>query len=245
MSFKDHFSTQAAVYARARPLYPPLLFAELAGLAPGRSLAWDCGAGNGQASIGLARHFNQVIATEPSAAQLAEAAAHPHVVYVRSAELAPGVADGSVDLVTAAQAAHWFNRPVFFAEARRALRSGGVVALWTYGLCSISTEIDAAILRFYEGAIGPYWPPERRHCETGYREFEFPFAELPFPNVAMEHHWKLDEFATYLRSWSAVNRYIKAHGHDPVTALGAELAPLWGGGPRRITWPLSGRIGRV
>ena len=245
MSFKDHFSTQAAVYAKARPLYPPSLFAALAGLAPGRTLAWDCGAGNGQASVGLAGFFAQVIATEPSAAQLAEATPHPHVVYRKSAELAPGVPDGSVDLVTAAQAAHWFDRPRFYAEVRRVLRPGGVVAVWTYELCSVSPEIDAAVLRFYKGEIGPYWPPERRHCETGYRDFDFPFAELPFPQVSMEHQWTLAELLAYLRSWSAVTRFIQAHDRDPVTALEAELAPLWGEVPRRVSWPLAGRIGRV
>jgi SAM-dependent methyltransferase len=245
MAFQDHFSTQASVYAKARPHYPPGLFAELARLAPGRALAWDCGTGNGQAAVALARHFDQVIATEPSAAQLAEAMPHAHVVYLRSAELLPGVPEGTVDLVTAAQAAHWFDRPKFYAEVGRVLRPGGVVALWTYELCSITPEIDAAVYRFYKGPIGPYWPPERSHCETGYRELEFPFVELPFPAVAMEHHWTLAEFVGYLRSWSAVNHYIKAHNHDPVPALEKELAPLWGGEPRRISWPLSGRIGRV
>jgi SAM-dependent methyltransferase len=245
MSFKDHFSTQASVYAKARPLYPPVLFAELASWAPGRSLAWDCGAGNGQASVGLARYFNQVIATEPSAAQLAEAVPHAHVTYVQSAELAPGVADASVDLVTAAQAAHWFNRPAFYAEARRVLRPGGVVALWSYGLCAIEPAIDALVFRFYDEKVGPFWPPERRDIETGYRDFEFPFVELPFPRVAMEHYWTHREFATYLRTWSSVVRFIKAHGHDPVVQLEEALGEVWGTEPRLISWPLSGRIGRV
>jgi SAM-dependent methyltransferase len=245
MSFKDHFSAQAAVYAKARPHYPPGLFAELARLAPGRRLAWDCGTGNGQAAVALAAHFGQVIGTEPSAAQLAEAMAHPHVLYLRSAELLPGAPDGAVDLVTAAQAAHWFDRPAFFAEAKRVLRPGGVIALWTYELCAIAPEIDAAVHRFYRGPIGPFWPPERRHCETGYRELDFPFEEFAFPVFTMEHYWTLAEFAGYLRSWSAVNRYLKAHDVDPVAALEAELAPQWGPEPRRIVWPLAGRIGRV
>ncbi|HTL69420.1 MAG TPA: class I SAM-dependent methyltransferase [Lacunisphaera sp.] len=245
MAFQDHFSTQAKTYAQARPHYPAGLFEELARLAPGRTLAWDAGAGNGQASVALAAHFERVIATEPSEAQLAAAVPHPRVEYRRSAELLPGAAGGSVDLVTVAQAAHWFDRPAFYAEARRVLRPGGVIALWVYELCHITPEIDAVVYRFYKGPIGPYWPPERRHTETGYREFEFPFAEFPFPSFAMEHDWTLSEFAAYLRSWSAVNRFSKEHRRDPVDALEAELAPLWGGDARRISWPLSGRIGRV
>lgn len=245
MSFQDHFSTQASTYAKARPTYPPALFAELARLAPGRSLVWDCGAGNGQASVGLAEQFERVVATEPSAAQLAEAAPHPRVAYVQSAELVPGIADGSADLVTAAQAAHWFNRGMFYAEVRRVLRPGGIVALWSYGICQIEPAVDQLVHHFYSETVGPFWPPERRHPETGYREFEFPFAEFPFPRAAMELQWTAAEFAAYLRSWSAVARYRKTHGTDPVNQFEVSLAAVWGPGRRRVVWPLAGRIGRV
>jgi SAM-dependent methyltransferase len=245
MSFQDHFSTQAVTYAKARPTYPPALFASLADLAPGRTLAWDAGTGSGQAAVALAAHFERVVATDPSAAQLAQAGAHPKVAYLQAAETAPMIGDASVDLVTVAQAAHWFDRPKYYAEVRRVLRPGGVVALWTYELCTINPQIDAAVLRFYRGPVGPYWPPERRHTETGYREFEFPFPEMPFGRFSMEHAWTLAEFAAYLRSWSAVVRFTKANGFDPVEALEAELAPLWGGDRRNISWPLSGRLGRL
>jgi SAM-dependent methyltransferase len=245
VSFQDHFSTQAATYAKARPTYPAALFAELAGLAPGLSLAWDAGTGNGQAAVALAAHFERVVATEPSAAQLAQATAHPRVAYHQSAETAPMLAGGSVDLVTVAQAVHWFDRPKFYAEVRRVLRPGGVVAVWTYELCVIAPEIDAAVGRFYKGPIGPYWPPERLHCESGYRELDFPFAEEVFPAVSMELDWSLAGFAAYLRSWSAVARFVAAHGHDPVETLERELAPLWGDRVRRVKWPLAGRLGRM
>lgn len=243
MSFKDHFSAQAAGYAQARPKYPPALFAELARLAPARTLAWDAGTGNGQAAVALADHFDRVVATEPSAAQLAQAVPHPRVEYHRSAETALMLGDGTVDLVTVAQAAHWFDRPVFNAEARRVLRPGGVVALWVYELCHISPEIDAVLGRFYRGPIWPFWPPERRHVESGYRDFEFPFHELRFPDIAIEHDWRLGEFAAYLRTWSSVVRFNRETGVDPVTALEAGLAPLWGAGVRKVIWPLSGRLG--
>ena len=245
MSFKDHFSTQAATYAKARPTYPPELFAALAAAAPGQSLAWDCGAGNGQASVGLAAHFARVIATEPSAAQLTEAVVHPRITYQQSAETVDGVAAGSVDLVTAAQAAHWFNLAKFYSEVRRVLRPHGVVALVSYGVCAVEPTVDALVHRFYSETVGPFWPPERVMVESGYRGIDFPFSEFEFPQAVIERDWTAAEFAGYLGSWSAVARYRKQHGHDPVEQFAPALAAAWGAGKRRVVWPLTGRIGRV
>jgi SAM-dependent methyltransferase len=244
VGFQDHFSTQAARYAEARPRYPSSLFAELARLAPNRTQAWDAGSGNGQAAVALAEHFERVVATEPSAAQLAQAGVHPRVVYHRSAETAPMLRDATVDLVTVAQAVHWFDRSVFYTEVKRVLRSGGVLAIWAYELCHVSPEIDEIMQRFYRGPIWPYWPAERRHVEAGYRDFDFPFDEISFPICMMEHEWSLAELAAYLRTWSSVVRYTRETGIDPVAALEAELIPLWEDGTRKIRWPLAGRLGR-
>jgi SAM-dependent methyltransferase len=247
MSFKDHFSTQASGYAKARPTYPRELFSELSRLAPGRALAWDAGSGNGQAAVALGELFEHVVATEPSAAQLAEAIPHPRVSYHQAAEQAAMLADASVDLLTVAQAAHWFDRSAYYAEARRVARPGAVVALWTYALCAITAELDAAIYRFYADVVGPYWPPERIHCMNGYRDFDFPFAELPFPALNMELTWDLDGLMGYLATWSAVVRYQKEKGRDPLQELRAALLPLWGEPTlqRRVVWPLAGRLGRI
>ena len=247
MSFKDHFSKQADGYAKARPTYPRALFVALARVAPGRVLAWDAGSGNGQAAVALAEHFAQVVATEPSAAQLAAAAPHPRVRYHQSAELAPMLADASVDLMTVAQAAHWFDRPTYYAEVRRVARPSAVVALWTYALCAITPEVDAAVYRFYDEVVGPYWPAERVHCMNGYSAFDFPFVELPFPSVTMELSWTLDELLDYLATWSAVVRYRDDKGEDPIPALRQELLASWGDPAlrRHVVWPLAGRVGRV
>lgn len=245
MAFKDHFSERASEYARFRPRYPAALFQALAGLAPGRRLAWDCGTGNGQAAVGLAAHFDRVAATDPSAEQLAHAEVHPHVAYRKGLESESGLEDASADLVTAAQALHWFDTDAFYAEARRVLRPGGVVAAWCYNLPRIDPAIDRLLDRFADETVGPYWAPERRHVREGYRDLPFPFAELRFPSCAMEREILLGDLAGYLDTWSSVRRYRQVVGTDPVKPLVAELAPIWGdpARPRTLRWPLTGRVG--
>lgn len=245
--FKDHFSGVSSTYATFRPNYPPELFNWLANLVPDRTLAWDCATGSGQAAIGLAKHFPRVIATDASAAQIASAEPHAGVEYrVASAEKS-GLADGCADLVTVAQGLHWFDVDRFYAEARRVLKPDGLLAAWTYGIHTIENEtIDRLTQHFYHAIVGPYWPPERKLVETGYRTLPFPFEENPAPAFRMEAHWSLPQLAGYLRSWSATSRYITENGDDPIEALEQALLPLWGdpGTLRKITWPLSIRAGR-
>ena len=244
--FADHFSAIAAAYAAARPTYPPALFAYLADLAPARRRAWDCGAGNGQATLPLAQYFAEVMATDASAEQVAQMPAHPRVRKRAAPAEASGLADDSVDLVTVAQALHWLPLPAFWDEARRVLTDGGIVAVWCYGIQRVGdAEVDRVLEAFYGSVVGPYWPPERRLVETGYRTVDFPFDELPPPAFDMALEWKLPELLAYVRTWSATNRFIKQHGFDPVDGLRRELEPRWGGGARRVRWPLSLRVGRV
>jgi SAM-dependent methyltransferase len=247
VSFKDHFSTVSAAYAAFRPRYPAALFAYLAREAPARDTAWDAGTGSGQAAVSLAEHFGQVIATDASAEQIAHAASHPTVTYRVAAAEASGLPDSSVDLVTAAQAVHWFDRPRFWAEARRVLRPNGLIAVWTYVLVQIAPEIDAELNRFYDETVGPFWPPERRLTEQRYRTIDFPFTELRTPDFVIEQKISLDDLAGYVRTWSATRGFVKAHGHDPVDQLVAALVPLWGDPrtERRACWPIAMRAGRI
>ncbi|PYP57535.1 MAG: SAM-dependent methyltransferase [Gemmatimonadetes bacterium] len=237
----------APAYAAFRPRYPAALFAALARYAPGRHMAWDCATGSGQAAIGLAEHFEQVVATDASAAQLAAALAHPRVRYGQATADASGLPPRSVELVTIAQALHWVDRPAFYAEARRVLVPDGVVAAWCYGLVELGAGLDEPVHAFYEQTVGPYWPPERALVDSGYRTVDFPFAELPLPAVTMEAEVTLEELGGYLGTWSAVLRYRAARGHDPVAPLLDRLGPEWGGPKRRRTarWALAIRVGRL
>jgi SAM-dependent methyltransferase len=245
--FRDQFAPAAPAYATFRPRYPAALFAALVAYAPARHLAWDCATGSGQAAIGLADHFEQVVATDASEAQLAAALPHPRVRYQRASAEASGLPPRSVALVTVAQALHWLDRPAFYAEVKRVLVPDGVIAVWTYGLIEIGPDVDELIRTFYDRTVGPYWPPERALVETGYRTIDFPFAELHLPTVHMEAALTLEQLGGYLGTWSAVLRYRAAQGRDPVPELLELLRTRWGGPARARTvrWPLASRVGRV
>lgn len=247
MSFADHFSGHAGTYAEFRPDYPDALFEHLAGLAPSRRRAWDCATGNGQAAIPLAGHFEEVVATDASEQQIARAAAHPRVHYSVGLAESSRIEESSVDLISVAQSLHWFDRPRFWEEAERVLVPRGVLAVWSYGLVSVSPEVDAVLDRLYHDVVGAYWPAERALVETGYRTVRLPFEEIPAPAFAMEKEWSLPDLAGYLSTWSAVTRYRAATGRDAVEDVLSDLAAAWGREPargRRVSWDLALRIGR-
>lgn len=247
MSFKDHFSGHSLNYSQARPTYPTALIDYVALQAPGQSLAWDCGAGNGQAAVLLAERFARVLATDASAQQLAHAMEHPRVTYSLAREHSCGLADSSADLVTAAQAAHWFDLQSFYRECRRVLRPCGVVAIWCYGTHHVDDAIDAATRRFYDGTLDGCWPPERAMVDALYRNLDFPFDEFITPRFELRCDWSLGQLLGYIATWSAVQRYAQAHGRDPMPELIRALTPLWGdpAGVRAVSWPVGLRAGRV
>jgi SAM-dependent methyltransferase len=247
MAFKDHFSGHAQSYARHRPTYPSALFEYLASVAPAREWAWDCGTGNGQAALGLAPYFERVLATDPSEEQLRNAFPHEKVTYRVALAEDPGIGPGTLDLVTVAQALHWFDVPRFFNEAKEALKPGGVIAVWCYSLCRIEPDLDEIVDRFYFDTVGPYWPRERALVDDGYRSLAFPFEEITAPQFTIELDWNLGDLISYLETWSPVRRYIERHGTDPVIEVARELGPAWGNPDEEklVRWPIHMRVGRA
>jgi ubiquinone/menaquinone biosynthesis C-methylase UbiE len=247
-SSRDHFSAVAPSYAAYRPRYPSALFDFLAERAPSRGLAWDCACGNGQATIDLAERFDRVIATDASAAQIAQAPSHPRIEWRVAPGERSGIADRTCDLVTVAQALHWLDIDAFFGEARRVTRSTGLVAVWSYGDVRLDLpEADALVTHFSRTIVGPYWPPQRRIVDEGYRSIELPFDEIAVPELEMTERWTLKQLVGYVRTWSATSGYRKALHEDPTVELTQKLGDVWGDPeePRRVAWPLAVRIGRV
>jgi SAM-dependent methyltransferase len=246
LNFEDHFSGHSGQYAQSRPNYPDEIYAYLASLAPDRSLAWDCGTGNGQAALGLATYFARVYATDASAEQISHA--HPHEKVEYHAEPAEHVSlpGSSVDLVTVAVAIHWFNFEEFYREVKRVLKPDGIIAAWTYNLTEISPEIDELIRHYYKDIVGEYWPERIRYLEQKYETIPFPFEEIVPPRFVMERNWDQLQLAGFLNSWSATQRYKAQKGHHPLELIWDRLSSAWGdeNEKRLVRWPLHFRIGR-
>jgi ubiquinone/menaquinone biosynthesis C-methylase UbiE len=241
----NFFSHLAEGYARYRPTYPDALFQFLASQCPAEATVWDCGAGSGQASRGLARKFDRVVATDVSVDQISRGPATPRVTYAVCSAEQPAFRTDSIDLVTVAQALHWFRHDEFYAEVRRVLKPGGKLAVWCYSLLSVDERVDPVIQRLYTDILGPYWPERRRHIDAGYTTIPFPFEQSETPSFHMKWGGSFEWLWGYLGTWSAVRVYENEQGTDPRGFVAEDLQAAWGdpGEIKPIHWPIHLRIG--
>ncbi len=243
---KDNFSLQSSDYARFRPQYPAALCTSLADLAPAREQAWDCGTGNGQFAVLLAEKFTRVFATDISAGQLGNAIHKPNITYRQESAENTSLPDHSCDLITVAQAIHWFDFELFYREVQRVARPGAIIAALGYSLFRTTPKLDEIVQYFYTQIVGPYWDPERKLIDEHYQTIPFPFEELPFPAFYMECQWNLEEMLGFFRSWSATQHYIKARHADPVDLIREKLGLAWPETEKiSVRFDILARVGRV
>ncbi len=239
----DLFSKQSEIYSKFRPQYPDELYRFLLKNVPAQNFAWDCATGNGQAAVDLSQHFKKVVATDLSPSQIENATRADNIEYrVLKAEERLDAPDHSLDLITVAQAIHWFNLPVFYAECERLLKPGGVLATWAYGFHSpVSPEIDDRLHGFYFETLGPYWKPNNKKIWDGYRDLPFPFTRLVTPKLRMSVDWSLDTLMGYFRTWSATQLFIEATASDPTLELFHSLTTAWGEPEeiRKLDWEIT------
>ncbi|MBS1958867.1 MAG: class I SAM-dependent methyltransferase [Bdellovibrionales bacterium] len=243
------FSKQAEIYARFRPRYPRELYDYLLSLVPARALAFDVATGNGQAADTLAQDFARVIASDISGDQIKNAKPNPKIEYrVEPAETL-GAKDKSVDLVTVAQAAHWFDFKKFYPEVKRVLKPGGVIAIFGYGFFENFgiPSMDRVIEEFSMRELAPYWKPQVLTLWHAYSDIPFPFQELKAPRFSIQIEANLDELMGYFSTWSAVQLYKDQHGVDPTVRLRAQLVKEWGNSDARRTleWKLALKVARI
>jgi ubiquinone/menaquinone biosynthesis C-methylase UbiE len=241
---KDNFSLQSNQYVKFRPTYPHELYDYIQTLIQPRQCAWDCGTGNGQVAQELANYFDKVYATDISEKQIENAVQKSNIIYkVESAEKT-SFANNSFDLITVAQAIHWFNFGEFYKEVERTIKPNGILAVIGYGLIQTNPSTDIIISDFYHNIVGPYWDKERRYIDENYETIPFPFKEFKAPKFKHEFQWTFEQIIGYLLTWSAVQHYRKEKNTNPVDLIAESLRKSWGD-KKTVNFPILLRVGEV
>lgn len=243
---KDNFSAQADLYAQYRPAYPADLFNYIVSFVDNKDTAWDCGTGNGQSAAELSRHFKKVIATDISSKQIANAEKKNNIIYSIEPAEDTSIETGSINLVTVAQAIHWFNFEKFYKEVKRVAAPGAFIAVWAYSLLKIDEQIDQIIHDYHFNFLGNYWDAERKYVDDEYRNIPFPFQKINAPQFVIEKYWSLAVLEGYLNTWSALQKYIQVNGSNPVPGIIHSVKAHWGSGERKkIIFPIHLLIGAI
>lgn len=230
---KDNFSIQANQYAKFRPAYPPELYSFLIQNINCKNTAWDCATGNGQVAAELAKYYKKVYATDISEKQISNAPPIKNIIYKIEPAEKTFFPDNFFDLITVAQAIHWFNFEVFYKEVYRTIKNNGLFAAISYSLCKSNDETDKVLLHFYKNITGPYWDPERKYIDEKYQTIPFPFVEIETPEFNHEVQWTIEQFTGFLQTWSAVQHYKKQNNIDPVTLIYEDIKKSWGNYPQK------------
>lgn len=242
---KDNFSHQSDKYLLYRPNYPAELFSSLLAQVPNKEAAWDCGTGNGQIAVELANHFDEVYATDISARQIENAISKQNIIYGVLPAEATNFADDTFDLITVAQAIHWFDFDKFYIEVKRVAKPQGIIAVIGYGLIKTFDEADAIIADFYFNTLGIFWDAERKYIDENYLTIPFPFQEIETSQFSNELHWNFEHLIGYLSTWSAVKHYTKAKGENPISLIEEKLKQCWGNETRKVRFDILLRVGKI
>lgn len=242
---KDLFSSQSKIYAAFRPTYPKELYQFIFKHVNEKTAAWDCATGNGQVAQYLATSFKEVYATDISQQQLDHAVKEKNIFYSQSPAEQTPFRDNQFDLITVAQALHWFDRDLFYDEAIRVGKPGSILAIWGYGLMRVDPIIDPLIMEFYNETVGPYWDDARRIVEQAYQTISFPFREVHAPDFSINVQWTLEQLSGYFTSWSATQKYMNSKGNDPVPPFMKHLQKHWRDSAMTISFPIFSRIGYI
>jgi SAM-dependent methyltransferase len=242
----NYFSKQSDQYAEHRPRYPKGIFQYLVGLCGEREHAWDCGCGNGQASLQLSKYFSNVIATDVSESQIENALSMPNVTFRCEPSESTSITGGSVNLVVVAQALHWFDFEQFFEEVHRVCKPNGLFSAVTYNLCRVNDAVDQVIDDLYWDTLQGYWPDRRKYVDSAYSDIDFPFEMLPVKVFDMRLDWPVQQFIAYLKTWSGVKAYEEKNRVNPIDEIEHQIIDAWSAdNVISVNWPVTVVAGRM
>ncbi|MDO4245216.1 MAG: class I SAM-dependent methyltransferase [Deinococcus sp.] len=221
-------SGAAERYSLGRPAFHGLILERLRPYLRGNELGADVACGTGLSSVALAELVSEVRAYEISGAMLAHALPHPRVAYAQAAAESLPLPDNVLDVLTVAQAFHWFDRQAFLQEARRTLKSSGVLAL--YDDFFVGEMGGQPTFTAFAKAYFARYPAPARHREP-FGEADAQAAGFSFTESRWQHPLKMtkSQLLAYLLTHSNIAAATEA-GTPPseITAwLEAELAPFY------------------
>jgi len=240
------FADKSDLYAAARPQYPIALFNFISSLVNNCDQAWDCATGNGQAAVGLAKKFNMVHATDISQQQIANSLIQNNIRYSVSPAEKTNFINNQFDLVSVAQALHWFDFDTFWPEVKRVLKSDGLFVTFAYAWFTVSPAIDLVVEEHFKEIIAPYWAPNNKLLWDNYQDVDFPFVKIETPELMLQNFWDFHQFMDYMHTWSATRRCIDAIGIDFLNHAKEKIAKQWGDPKQKrlVTAPLTVIAGR-
>ena len=244
---KDKFSDRSEFYKKYRPTYPQELYEEILKFTTGRNECWDCGTGNGQVAAELSKYFNKVYATDISENQIAYSEKRENIIYKIERAENTSFYEFQFDLITVAQAIHWFDLDRFFKEVKRVAKNEGILCVWGYSLPRVDKSIDELIDRFYKEIIGPYWNSDREHVDNEYKSIQFDFQKIKInKQFSIKVNWTIQEFEGYLNSWSGVHNYMNDNEDNPVDWIIEKLAEHWDKDIKKeLGFPIFMKVGRI
>lgn len=221
------FNMDSNHYFKNRPRYPKELYQLIHKSSKDHQIAWDCACGNGQAAIDLVPYFSRIEATDINENQLKHSFQHEKISYSLQKSEKTNFPSRYFDAVCAAQCLHWFDLEEYFIEVKRVLKKQGLFACWGYSFFQIEDTLDAIIDSTLLKVIDPYWSENNRILHRRYADVRFPFKPIHGPEIRMTMNWDLNQFTSYLETWSAVKLYHERTSDSLIENVRQMLKKHW------------------
>jgi len=233
----------AGGYALARPYLHPEVLAvarELADIDAPVARALDVGCGTGLSSLALLALAREVVGTDASLEMLRRVRRGPGLRYAAATGEAPPFRDGAFDLIVACGSIDWIDRSRFLPRAAALVRPGGSLVALDFGDAGRSPDVPGLARWYADAFLGRFpRPPAADPMITDAEADRHGFARPRFAPFASRWPFTAAQYTAFLMTESSVIAAVEygSHAEAEVRAwLDAELAPLFGDGPRRVAF---------